>query len=148
MYDFFSFKEKEGVYMGKERIDLKVSAANKEYLVKAAADHGLTQTAYIVRLIEQDRKKSAEFVDELANAIYKKLDDRTKSIRIAVNENNKILKIQQRLINFLMMALGIKMTYTQYVKHPAAIAAEEEVMKEIKKLQVIKAEQRKKEVKI
>lgn len=135
---------KVGYKMNKKRVEFRLNEKAEAHLKEKSKQLGLTKTALIEKLLLEDKKKDIEFVDELANAIYKKLDDRTKSIRIAVNENNKIIKTQQKILNYFLLAQGIKMAYTAFA-HPAVVAAEEEVKQEIKRLQVIKADQRKKQ---
>ena len=135
--------------MSKERVNFRISSSNKDHLIRKADKHGISMNAVIEELIDQDRKKSSEFVDELADAIYKRLDDRLTSIRIAANENNKLLKVIQKVINYLLMAQGINMPYKHFdtnnkkYMHFAITEATEEVKNDIKKLQVIKAEARK-----
>jgi hypothetical protein len=134
--------------MTKKLVTFRLSEAARNYLVEKSTRESKTQLQIIEELILLDRQKKNGYVDELAKAISKKMGDELKSIRIAVNENNKILKIQQHIINYQMLAQELRMDYHLYeegtYRHFAFGHAEKIVKAEIKALQVIKAEQRKK----
>lgn len=129
-----------------KEIHARVNTDLHQYVKSRAKAENKTISDVIEDMIIHDMKLKEGYVEELANAISSKLNDKLKSMRIAVNENNKLLKIEQNVLNYLLLAQTINMPYDQYgdYKHDAFACATEQVNEEIKRLQVIKAEQKKK----
>ncbi len=132
--------------MNKKLVNFRIKQSLYEYLLEKCESEGKTQVEVIEELLILDKQKKNGYVDDLANAISSRLNDKLKSMRIAVNENNKLLKIEQNVLNYLLLAQTINMPYDKYgdYRHDAFGHATEQVNEEIKRLQVIKSEQRKK----
>ncbi|MDO4927122.1 MAG: hypothetical protein Q3980_15870 [Turicibacter sp.] len=130
--------------MAKKQVNIRMSENIYEYLIEKCEAENKTQIEVIEELLIQDKQRKNNYVDDLADAISSRLNDKLKPMRIAVNENNKLLKIEQNVLNYLLLAQTINMPYDQYgdYKHDAFAYATDQVNEEIKRLQVIKAEQK------
>ena len=132
--------------MAKKQVNVRMSEKFYEYLVSKCEQEGKTQIEVIEELLLRDEQQKNSYVDDLADAITSRLNEKMKSIRLAVNENNKLLKVEQQVLNYLLLSQKINMPHDQYgdYVHDIFGVATEKVNEDIKRLQVIKAEQKKK----
>ena len=132
--------------MAKKQFNIRISESSYQYIQEKCANENKTQAECIESLLRFDQQKKNGYVDDLAQAITNQLNEKLKSMRIAVNENNKLLKVQGRVLNYQLLAHELKMKYDEYgnYEHFAFEYATTEVKEEIKRLQVIKSDQRKK----
>jgi hypothetical protein len=131
-----------------KEIHARVNTDLHKYVKEKAKAQNKTISDVIEDMILHDIKIESSYVDDLANAISSKLNEKMKSMRLAVNENNKLLKVEQQVLNYLLLSQKINMPHDKYgdYVHDIFGVATEKVNEDIKRLQVIKAEQKKKKM--
>jgi hypothetical protein len=134
--------------MGKRVINFRLSERSRSWLYEKSQLENRSQSQIVDELIRLDEQKKNGYVDELAKAISRDLATKWDGMFAAVNQNNKMLKVQRLLNNYQMTALDLRTSYEEMEKanytHFAITHAEKTVADEIKALQVAKAEARRK----
>jgi len=130
----------------KERLHINLTSDTRKYLKLLASNEG-SESVVIERLLNESEIKGANFSDEVATIIYRKLSDKLKGMLIAVNENNKMLKTNERVLNYLLISNRVTMEDIEQAEmsgylHPALRLAKDATKQDIKALQIIKANQR------
>ena len=128
--------------MARKMVSLRLSEAMAEYLFKKSKAENRTQVSIVEELLKVDEMNKNGYVDNLARAITKELNKNLKSMRIAVNQNNRILKVHQLITNYMMLAQDLRMAYNEYgdYRHFAFEHAERKVEEELRRDEVAEKE--------
>ena len=134
--------------MSKVRVDLRLNERANAYLVELTKSTAKSKTEVIETLLLEAQKRTSTLSEDIAKMVYSQLSGKLKGMHIAVNENNKLLKVNERMINYHFLANRTvtpseKLEEWGNYRHPALAYAKAEVQKEIKALQIVKANQKK-----
>jgi len=138
------------ILMSKVRVDLRLNEHANAYLIELTKTTAKSKTEVIETLLLEAQKRKSSLAEDIAKIVYVQLSDKLKGMHIAVNENNKLLKTNERMMNYhflinrMVTPLENLNEWANY-KHPALVHAKGEVQKEIKALQITKANQKKKQ---
>ena len=100
--------------MARKMVSLRLSEATAEYLLKKSKSENRTQVSIVEELLNVDEMNKSGYVDNLVRAIIMELNKDLKSMRMAINQNNRILKVHQLITNYMMLAQDLRMPYDEY----------------------------------
>ncbi len=62
--------------MAKRQVNIRMSEESYDYLVSKCESENKTRVEVIEQLLKQDEQKKNNYIDDLADAIYKRLSDK------------------------------------------------------------------------
>jgi len=138
--------------MNKIKTKVSLTKESYDYLQSLASLEGNASIA-VEKLLQHHKLKKSTLAEDIANDVFRQMSSKIKGMHIAVNENNKLLKVSERILNYQLIKgrfphpgfdRELSEVEQQRYKHPALHYAHDETKKDIKALQIIKANQKKK----
>ena len=90
--------------MTKKRVNSYLTEDSYKFLVSEKERTGENFSEIIDRLILQHQTKSSDFMEQLAEVIFNKLEPRLTQLRTIGNETNVITRTNKELLNYFLLA--------------------------------------------
>ena len=92
------------MYVTKKRVNSYLTEDSYKFLVSEKERTGENFSEIIDRLILQHQTKSSDFMEQLAEVIFNKLEPRLTQLRTIGNETNVITRTNKELLNYFLLA--------------------------------------------
>ena len=88
----------------KKRIHININETSYQFLKEERVRTGENISEIVDRLVLQHQTKSSDFMEQLAEVIFNKLEPRLTQLRTIGNETNVITRTNKELLNYLLLA--------------------------------------------
>lgn len=88
----------------KKRLGLKISEETYKFFEQQKEKTGETFSEILDKIVIQHQTKSSDFMEQLAEVIFNKLEPRLTQLRTIGNETNVITRTNKELLNYLLLA--------------------------------------------
>ena len=89
--------------MSKERMEFRVSTDTFEFFQKRKAETGESLSEILDKIVIQHQMQSEDFMEQMANTIIDKLQPNLNNLRTIGNENNRLIKTNFEILNYILM---------------------------------------------
>ena len=120
--------------MPRKRMELKVTEDTYNFFESRKAKTGETFSEIIDKIVIQHQRQSEDFMEQMANTIIDKLQPNFNKLRTIDNENNRLIKTNFEILNYILMTESYTEdfnTMCKDTKHLATISAEKKIKSQI-----------------
>ncbi|WP_300854584.1 hypothetical protein [uncultured Clostridium sp.] len=90
--------------MKKKRVNSYVSPENYEFLVREKERTGENLSVVVDRIISEYQTQSDEFMENLADLLFEKLNPHLRQLRTIGNETNVVVRTNKEILNYLLLS--------------------------------------------